>query len=277
MSSGNKIALIGAGNMTEALVAGILKGGIARADELFATDILPERRVQMERRYGIRVGKDNCEAAAWGHILILSVEPQILDEVLDEISPRIQADGLVISVAAGYPIARVAARLESVTQIVRAMPNTPSTVLEGVTALSFGPRVSDLNTEVAQTIFRSVGKVVAVEERLMDAVTGLSGSGPAYVYLMVEALADGGVKMGLPRQVAELLAAQTLLGAAKMILETGEHPGRLKDRVASPGGTTIAGIHALEKGHLRATLMNAVEAAVRRSKELGMEQEMGER
>lgn len=272
MSLGKKIALIGAGNMTEALVAGIVKGGVARADELFVTDILPERRAHMERRYKIHVGKDNSEAAAWGHIVILSVEPQILDQVLDEISPSMHADSLVISVAAGYPIGRVAARLKSVKQIVRAMPNTPSTVLEGVTALSLGSDVSDSDAEVAQTIFRSVGKVVAVEERLMDAVTGLSGSGPAYVYLMIEALADGGVKMGLSRQVAELLAAQTLVGAAKMIMETGEHPGQLKDRVASPGGTTIAGIHALEQGNLRATLMNAVEAAVKRSKELGMEE-----
>ena len=225
----------------------------------------------MESRYGIRVGKDNPDAASWGQIVILCVEPQVLDDLLDEISPTMRADSLVISVAAGYPLARVAARLKSVTQIVRAMPNTPSTVLEGVTALSLGPGLSDHNAEVAQAIFRSVGKVVTVEERLMDAVTGLSGSGPAYVYLIIEALADGGVKMGLSRQVAELLAAQTLLGTARMILETGEHPGRLKDRVASPGGTTITGIHALEQGNLRATLMNAVEAAVRRSKELGLE------
>ena len=151
------------------------------------------------------------------------------------------------------------------------MPNTPSSVLAGVTALSMGSGVSEHDQGLARAIFESVGKVVAVAEQLMDVITGLSGSGPAYVYLTIEALADGGVNMGLSRQVAELLAAQTLLGAARMVLETGEHPGRLKDRVASPGGTTIAGIQKLEEGKLRAAFMNAVEAATKRSEELGLE------
>jgi pyrroline-5-carboxylate reductase len=201
----------------------------------------------------------------------LCVEPQVLDDVLDQISSSINGDALVISVAAGYPIARVGAHLKPGARIVRAMPNTPSSVLEGITALAFGAGVTQEDGDVARTIFESVGKVVVVEERLMDAVTGLSGSGPAYVFMMIEALADGGVKMGLPRSVAELLAAQTVLGAARMVIESGEHPGRLKDRVASPGGTTIAGLHRLEEGRLRATLMAAVEAAAKRSKELGTE------
>ena len=271
MLVGTKIALIGAGNMTEALVCGMLQAGVAHADQIQATDPLPERRTHLQGRYKIRVGSENKEAARSCQIIILSVEPQVLDEVLNEIRPALPVEALIISVAAGYPIARVAAHLKPESRVVRAMPNTPSSVLAGVSALAFGARVSDDDRRVARTIFESVGKVVEVEERLMDAVTGLSGSGPAYVYLMIEALADGGVKMGLSRPVAELLAAQTVLGAARMMLESGEHPGRLKDRVASPGGTTIAGIHKLEEGRLRATLISAVEAATNRSGELGLE------
>ncbi len=270
MSLEDTIAFIGAGNMTEALIGGLLTGGRAHPQRLHATDILPERRALLENRYRVRVGEENKEAAAQGGIVILCVEPQVLDEVLAEISPALRPQCLVISVAAGYPIARVTGRLSTVKAVVRAMPNTPSTLLAGVTALSFGPGVTEEQTRVAKTIFESIGRVVTVEERLLDAVTGLSGSGPAYVYLAIEALADGGVKMGLPRPTAELLAAQTLLGAARMVLETGEHPGQLKDRVASPGGTTIAGLHELERGLLRAAFMNAVEAATQRSGQLGL-------
>jgi pyrroline-5-carboxylate reductase len=155
------------------------------------------------------------------------------------------------------------------TKVIRAMPNTPAMVREGMTALAKGLGVSEDEMRLAREIFESVGRVVLIEERLMDAVTGLSGSGPAYVFQAIEALADGGVKMGLPRATAELLAAQTVLGAARLVLESGEHPAKLKDRVASPGGTTIAGLHQLESGRLRATLMAAVEAATKRSQELG--------
>jgi pyrroline-5-carboxylate reductase len=270
MPLNKRIALIGAGNMTEALVTGMLKAGTARAEELYATDIREERRGHFESNYRIKTGLDNRDAASWAEVIILSVEPQILDQVLDEIRPAIGTDALMISVAAGYPLARMAAHLKSDARLVRAMPNTPSSVLAGVTAVSFGMGLSETDRTISKTIFQSVGTVVEVEEHLMDAVTGLSGSGPAYVYVMIEALADGGVKMGLPRSVAELLAAQTVLGAATMLLETGEHPGRLKDRVASPAGTTIAGIHQLEVGRFRATLIAAVEAAATRSQQLGL-------
>ena len=270
MSIEGTIAFIGGGNMTEALISGLLTGGRAHPQHLHATDILPERRVALEHRFQVRVGKENREAAGQGDIVILCVEPQVLDEVCDEISSAIKPQCLVISVAAGYPIARVTGRLSTVKAVVRAMPNTPSTILAGVTALSFGPGVTEDQACVARTIFQSIGRVVTVEERLMDAVTGLSGSGPAYVYLAIEALADGGVKMGLSRPTAALLAAQTFLGAARMVLETGEHPAQLKDRVASPGGTTIAGLHELERGLLRAAIMNAVKAATQRSGELGL-------
>jgi pyrroline-5-carboxylate reductase len=176
---------------------------------------------------------------------------------------------LVISIAAGVTIRSIGEQASGARRIVRAMPNTPALVREGMTALAFGEGISEDDKGVARTVFEAVGRVVPVEERLMDAVTGLSGSGPAYVFQAIEALADGGVKMGLPRQTAELLAAQTVLGAAKLVLESGEHPAKLKDRVASPGGTTIAGLHQLEQGGFRATLMGAVEAATKRSQELG--------
>ena len=267
-----RIAFIGAGNMTESLVAGLLSGQIVHADQLMVTDIRPERCTHLEGRYKIRISNHNAEAATWGKILIYSVEPQVLDQVLQETSPHLQSDTLVISVAAGFPIARVAAALPNSPHIVRAMPNTPSSIQEGVTALALGPGLSEEEIRIAQTIFESVGHVVTLEEKHMDAVTGLSGSGPAYIYVMIEAMADAGVNMGLPRNIAQLLAAQTLLGAARMVMETGEHPGQLKDRVTSPGGTTIAGIHALEKGGFRATLMNAVEAATKRSLELGQDE-----
>lgn len=254
--------------MTEALVTGMLTAGVTEAAYLYATDILPGRREYMQARYGIRVGQNNREVAAYGDVLILSVEPQDLDEVLVDIHSSLREDCLIVSVAAGYPIACVAAHLNSERQIVRAMPNTPSSILAGVTALSFGAHVSDLHRAVAKTIFEAVGKVVVLEETLMDAVTGLSGSGPAYIYVIIEALADGGVRMGLPRQVAEMLAAQTVLGSARMLLESGEHPGRLKDRITSPAGTTIAGIEQLEARRFRGTLISAVEAATNRSLEL---------
>jgi pyrroline-5-carboxylate reductase len=269
MTLDQRIAFIGSGSMTEALVAGMLTAGVTESTSLYATDILPGRRDYMHARYGIRVGHNNREIAAYGDILVLSIEPQDLDEALVDISQSLRKDCLIVSVAAGYPIGRVAVHLNPERQIVRAMPNTPSSILAGVTALSFGANVSDPHRAIAKTIFEAVGKVVIVDETLMDAVTGLSGSGPAYFYVMIEALADGGVRMGLPRQVAEILAAQTVLGSARMLLESGEHPGRLKDRVTSPAGTTIAGIEQLEARQFRATLMSAVEAAANRSRELG--------
>ena len=255
--------------MAEALINGMLTAGVASSDDFYATDILADRQVYLKTRYGIRVGADNADAAAWGSIVILAVEPQVLGGVLDQIRSSLQEESLVISVAAGYPIARIAARLISTPRVVRAMPNTPSGVLQGMTALAFAQGLPREEMTAAGVIFESVGRIMVVEEHLMDAVTGLSGSGPAYVYVMIEALADGGVKMGLPREVAELLAAQAAFGAARMFLESGEHPGRLKDRVTSPAGTTAAGIHKLEQRRLRAILMSAVEEAAKRSRELG--------
>jgi pyrroline-5-carboxylate reductase len=271
MALGKKIAVIGAGNMGEALVAGMLAAKAATPDELHASDVVADRLGRLKARYQIHVGSDNKAAAAWADVVILAVEPQVLDEVLDDLRSTLTEAKLIVSVAAGFPISRIVARLSPGARVVRSMPNTPSVVLAGISALALGERVSEEDTQVARAIFESVGKVVLVEERLMDAVTGLSGSGPAYIFLIIEALADGGVKMGLPRDVALSLASRTMLGAAQMVVQTGEHPARLKGMVTSPGGTTIAGLHALERSGARAVLMDAVEAATRRSRELGSE------
>jgi pyrroline-5-carboxylate reductase len=262
------IAFIGGGQMAEAIVGGLLAGQVCPVQSIWATDPVAARRDRLKSAFGIRVSEDNRAAVAWAEVVVLAVKPQTLPDVLKEIGSDL-AGRLTISIVAGVTIHAIVEQAPGLSTVVRAMPNQPALVREGMTALASGAGLSDQNLEVARTIFEAVGRVVLVEERLMDAVTGLSGSGPAYVFQAIEALADGGVKMGLPRQTAELLAAQTVLGAARLVLESGEHPAKLKDRVASPGGTTIAGLHQLEQGGFRATLMGAVEAATKRSQELG--------
>lgn len=254
--------------MAEAIIGGLLTGQLCKPESLWATDPLVARCDRLKSQFDIRVGSDNRQAVTWADVVILAVKPQTLPDVMKEIGADLSRK-IVISIAAGVTIRSIGEQASGAKRIVRAMPNTPALVREGMTALAFGEAISEDDKSVARTVFEAVGRVVPVEERLMDAVTGLSGSGPAYVFQAIEALADGGVKMGLPRQTAELLAAQTVLGAAKLVLESGEHPAKLKDRVASPGGTTIAGLHQLEQGGFRATLMGAVEAATKRSQELG--------
>ena len=265
-----KIAFLGGGNMAEALVAGIVKSKLAEPDSLLATDIAQSRLALLKDRYHIQIGTQNSEAVAWADVIILCVKPQVLDEVLTGVHVNLSEQHLVISVAAGVAIHSIQAQITDTIPLVRAMPNTPAVIQEGVTALSGSPGLSSEHLEVAKKIFESVGQVVVVDESLMDAVTGLSGSGPAYIYLAIEALIDGGVRVGLPRNVAHILAVQTVLGAAKMVRETREHPAVLKDRVTSPGGTTIAGLQRLEEGGLRATFIEAIEAAAQRSSELGI-------
>lgn len=265
---GKKFAFIGAGQMAEALIGGVLAARACEPNHIWATDRDGGRLAVMKQRFGVRVGSSNPAAAQWGDVVVLAVKPQVLADVLSELAPVLPGR-LLISIAAGISVRWIADRVPQPARIIRAMPNAPALVREGITALSDGPGVSEDDSRMARALFASVGRVVTVEERLMDAVTGLSGSGPAYAFVAIEALADGGVKMGLPRAVAERLAAQTLVGAARMLLETGEHPGTLKSRVASPGGATIAGLHRLESGGLRACLIAAVEAATRRAEELG--------
>ncbi len=263
-----RIAFVGGGQMAEALIGGLLSTNLCGASQLRATDPRLDRRDHLKMKYGIQVDQPNRETVGWGDIVVLAVKPQVLDEVLNDIGCEL-AKVLIVSVVAGAPIRRIVDFIGERTRIVRAMPNTPAMVHEGMTALAVGSGVPEGEVALVQQIFGAVGRVILVEEQLMDAVTGLSGSGPAYVFLAIEALTDGGVKMGLPRKTAELLATQTVLGAARMVLETGQHPARLKDQVSSPGGTTIAGLHQLERGGLRPTLIEAVEAATKRSQELG--------
>lgn len=269
MLSGRTIGFIGAGNMAEALISGLLHGKRITPAQLLASDINASKVARLRENYKIEAASTNRDVAKQADVLVLAVEPQVLDKALADLGVVIREETLLISVAAGYPIARIAHYVPGTTQIVRSMPNTPSLIREGVTAVAYDDRLSDAHASIVRALFESIGQVVKVEEGALDAVTGLSGGGPAYVYVMIEALADGGVKAGLPRETAQLLAAQTVSGAARMVLELREHPGILKDRVASPGGTTISGLHELERGGLRATLISAVEAATRRSQELG--------
>lgn len=265
------IAFLGAGNMAEALIAGLVKGELAKPDSLLATDISSTRLEVLKNRYQLQVGSHNLDAALWADVIILCVKPQVMDQVLNEIQSGLSEKQLVISVAAGISIQKIQTIIGQAIPLVRAMPNTPAVIQEGVTALAACRGLSSDHLILAQGIFEAVGRVVVVDESLMDAVTGLSGSGPAYVYLAIEALIDGGVRVGLPRSIAHILAVQTVLGAAAMVKETGEHPAVLKDRVTSPGGTTIAGLQCLEEGGLRATLIDAIETATHRSRELGQE------
>ena len=264
-----RIAFLGGGNMAEALIKGLLAAGAAKADQILVADVSSERLEHLKKTYGIIIQKSSRDAVSQAEIVLLCVKPQVIDVVLAKIVPVAVKDKLVISIAAGVTIARIEKILTGNPRVIRVMPNTPALVLAGAAALAMGKNAVQADIGVAQEIFGSVGRAVVVEEKLMDAVTGLSGSGPAYVFTIIEALADAGVKAGIPRQLALELTAQTVYGAAKMVLDTREHPGKLRDMVTSPGGTTIAGLHELEKGNLRATLMNAVEAATARSRELG--------
>ncbi len=260
--------LIGTGNMAEALIRGLLAAGVAERAQLVGSDPRAERRREIADLYGIETLADNAEVARRADILILAVKPQVMTRVLDEIRTQVRPSALVISIAAGIPLAVIESHLPRV-RVVRTMPNTPALVSAGATAIAAGGHATEEDLDAARRIFDSVGMSVTLEESQMDAVTGLSGSGPAYMFLIIEALSDAGVKVGLSRYNAQALAAQTVLGSAKLLLETNEHPGRLKDMVTSPGGTAIAGLHTLEAGGLRTTLMNAVEVATNRSRELG--------
>jgi pyrroline-5-carboxylate reductase len=265
----NTIGLIGCGNMGRALALGLLATGKHQRTELIASDADASRRQALSSELGIEVVADNRAVVAKAAVLVLAVKPQIMTEVLKDLASAIAERHLLISIAAGVTTRTLEQQLGGKVRVVRAMPNLPAIVAAGATALAAGAHATASDVEQAQALFESVGRTVVVSEAQMDAVTGLSGSGPAYAMLVIEGLADGGVQMGLPRAVALLLATQTVYGASKLLLETGEHPGQLKDRVASPGGTTIAGIDALEQGGVRHTMMNAVKAATERAQQLG--------
>jgi pyrroline-5-carboxylate reductase len=264
-----KIGFIGAGNMAGALIKGLLCSKTVSAAQIKASDVRADRLADLAREHGIATETDNAALLAWADVAVLAVKPQVVDQVLSAVGRTLRPQTLLISIAAGVPIQALESRLPAGSRVIRTMPNTAAMALAAATAIAPGTHASPADMATAREIFEAVGRAVVVDESLLDAVTGLSGSGPAYVMLVIEALADGGVRVGLPRDTALRLAAQTVYGSAKLLLDTGEHPGRLKDMVTSPGGTTIAGLHALESGALRATLINAVEAATRRSAELG--------
>lgn len=263
------IGFIGAGRMATALARGLIAAGVITPERLMASDVEEGACRAFAGESGGRTTASNREVAAASDILFLAVKPQQMADVLKNLAPVLEDRHLVISIAAGIPLAAYESALGKHRRLVRVMPNTPCLVNASASGFAVGGAATDSDAKLVQSLLDTVGLAVRVDEKLLDAVTGLSGSGPAYVYQIIEALSDGGVRVGLPRDVATKLAAQTVLGAAKMVLETGQHPGALKDAVTSPGGTTIAGLHALETGGLRGTLMNAVVAATERSRELG--------
>ncbi|HEY4229917.1 MAG TPA: pyrroline-5-carboxylate reductase [Thermoanaerobaculia bacterium] len=263
------IAILGAGNMGSALLRGILASGWGRKGQLVASHPKPAKAAALRRELGIRVVGSNPEAASRAEIVVLAVKPQILDSVLTEIRPALSSSRLLVSIAAGFPTARIEAAAGSTIPVVRAMPNVAAVVGLSATVICGGRHARSAQLAAARKIFESIGIVVELPEYQLDAVTGLSGTGPMYVFQIIEGLSDAGVRVGLSRDVATSLSVQTVLGAAKMAEVLKVHPAVMKDMVTSPGGTAIAALHSLERNRLRAILMDAVEVATLRSKELG--------
>lgn len=270
MLTNKTIGFIGAGNMGETLLSGLISSNQSKPEDIICSDVRVSRLEELAKQYGIRTTTDNKEIVNASDIIIYAVKPQIIAEVFKETADILDMSKLIISIAAGVPMAAIEALLHKDLRLIRSMPNVCVAVKEGATAIAAGAHAKPEDIDMAMAIFNSVGRCIFLKENyLLDAVTGLSGSGPAYIFMIVDALADAGVKMGLSRQDARLLSCQTVLGAAKMLLETNLHPGQLKDMVTSPGGTAIAGLHTLEKGGLRTTLIDGVEAATLRSQKLG--------
>ena len=270
MLRNKKICILGTGNMGEALVSGLISSASSKPENITCTDVRETKLKAIKDKYGVQTKTSNPEAVADSDIVIYAVKPQIMAPVLKETAQKLDMSKLIISIAAGVPMEAIESCLNKKLRLIRVMPNIAAAVKEAATAIAAGKNATEEDIKQTMTIFNSIGKTVFIPENyLMDAITGLSGSGPAYIFLIVEALADAGVKVGLSRQEALFLSAQTVLGAAKMLMETQEHPGQLRDRVTSPGGTAIAGLATLEQGGLRTTLINAVEVATNRSRELG--------
>ncbi|MDF2569777.1 MAG: proC [Sporomusa sp.] len=268
MLTHKQIGFIGGGAMAEALIRGILNAGLVAPSQIVVSDVSTERLDYLRGAFTVSTTADSQEIAKQADILFLTVKPQVISSVIDSIAPVVAKTTVVVSVAAGVTIATFQSKMPGVP-IIRVMPNTPVAVGEGMSAMALGKYATSAVSEPVSKVFASVGKVVTVNEDAMDAVTGLSGSGPAYAFVLIDALTDAGVKVGFSRQTAVLLAAQTLMGSAKMVLETGEHPAKLRDMVTSPGGTAITGVHVLEQNSVRAALIDAVVAATNRSREMG--------
>jgi len=263
------IGFLGAGKMAQALANGVIRARLVTSKEVVAADPSKTARKAFSQDTGARTTASNLEVVQSSSLIILAVKPDQVSAALAEIREAFTKDHVLLSIAAGVPLAKLEAGVGAGIRIIRVMPNAPALIGASASAFALGKAARPEDAELAQRLLSAVGMAFQVKENLLDAVTGLSGSGPAYVYLIIEALSDGGVAAGLPRDVATKLAAQTLLGAARMVLETGVHTAALKDMVASPGGTTIEGLHELEKGRLRATLINAVRAAAEKSRKLG--------
>ncbi|MCL5020205.1 MAG: pyrroline-5-carboxylate reductase [Bacteroidetes bacterium] len=268
MLDAKRIGVIGAGHIGTAVIGGLLKAKLTSPKNIIASRRTSDNLAELEKSLTIHTTTDNRKAAKSSDILILAVKPMNARDVLGEIKDVVQESQLIISVMAGIKTSFINSFLGVQCPVIRSMPNTPVLVDGGATAISKGSFATDEHLKIAQTIFKSVGTVEVVPENLLDAVTGLSGSGPAYIYMVIEAMTDGGVKMGIPRQIAFRLAAQTVFGSAKLVIETGKHPAILKDEVTTPGGTAIAAVHELETHGLRTMLINAVSTATIRSKEL---------
>lgn len=268
MLSRDRIAVLGTGKIGEALIAGLLEAGTVTRKQIVASARRTERAEELQRRYGIRATTRNREAVSAGDILVVCVKPQAMLDLLQEIRPDVKPRHLVVSVAASVSTRFIEKHLGGKVPVIRTMPNTPCMLRVGMTGIARGSLASDKHLQKAKRIFDSIGRSLILDERHLDAVTGLSASGPAFVYTVVESLAEGGVKVGLPREVATELAAQTVLGSARMVLDTREHPAKLRDAVTTPAGCTIDGILELEEGGLRVTLIKAVVRATQRAREL---------
>jgi pyrroline-5-carboxylate reductase len=262
------LGFVGAGKMATALAGGFIRAGLVAAPQVLASDPSETARTSFAKETGARITESNSEVIRFARVLVLAVKPGLVGEVLTANRGDFTLNHLIISIAAGVTLNQLEAPLPEGARVIRVMPNTPALVGASASAFALGKAASRQDAELARSLMGAVGLAFELKESLLDGVTGLSGSGPAYVYLVIEALSDGGVAAGLPRDVATRLAAQTVLGAGKMVLETGLHPGALKDMVASPGGTTIEGLCELEKGKLRGTLINAVRAATEKSKRM---------
>jgi pyrroline-5-carboxylate reductase len=263
------IGFLGAGKMATALAKGFIQANLAGPEQIIASDPIDTARSSFVKETGAKGTLSNLEVLTSARVLVLAVKPDQVADVLKEIRGQFGENQVLFSIAAGVPLAKLESGLNDAARVIRVMPNTPALVGASATAYALGRNATAEDGRLAQMLLSSVGVAYQLKESLLDAVTGLSGSGPAYVYLIIEALSDGGVAAGLPREVATKLAAQTVFGSARMVLETGQHPGALKDMVASPGGTTIEGLHELEKAGVRGALMNAVRAAAEKSKKLG--------
>jgi pyrroline-5-carboxylate reductase len=269
MDADLKIGFLGAGKMATALAKGFIRAGLVKTENIMASDPVEGPRAAFTKESGAKAIMLNPDVLKFAPVILLAVKPDQTSDLLADLRSHFSDKHLLLSIAAGVPLGQLESALPAGARVIRLMPNTPALVGASATAFALGKAARPEDGQLAQNLFSSVGIAYQVKESLLDAVTGLSGSGPAYVFLIIEALSDGGVAAGLPRDIATKLAAQTVLGSARMLLETGLHPGTLKDMVASPGGTTVEGLHELEKGKVRSALISAVRAATEKSRRLG--------